>query len=77
MPPLRRAAAVLRSDLLYEVLVLVWVVASPLAIARWVEGFEDPVTWAAFMAGVIGVFVGWLVVAPYQNAKARVRRSGA
>jgi len=77
MPALRRALAFLSSDFLYEVLVLVWVGASPLAIARWVDGFEDPVTWAAFVAGVIGVFVGWLVVAPYQRAKARVRRSGA
>jgi hypothetical protein len=77
MGPLRRARAVLHSDLLYEVLVLVWVAGSPLAIARWVDGFEDPVSWAAFVAGVIGVFVGWLIVAPYQTAKARVRRSDA
>ena len=71
----RRALAVIRSDFVYELLVLVWVAASPLAIARWVDGFEDPVTWAAFVAGVIGVFVGWLVVAPYQTAKARIGRS--
>jgi hypothetical protein len=77
MASLRRALGVLQSDLLYEVLVLVWIVASPLAIARWVDGFEEPVSWAAFVAGVIGVFVGWLIVAPYQNAKARVRRFGA
>jgi hypothetical protein len=77
MDALRRALTLLRSDVLYEVLVLVWVVASPLAIARWVDGFEDPVSWAAFVAGVIGVFVGWLIVAPYQAAKAGVRRSDA
>jgi hypothetical protein len=77
MATIRRAFALLHSDFLYEVLVLVWVVASPLAIARWVDGFEDPVSWAAFVGGVIGVFVGWLVVAPYQTAKARVRSSDA
>jgi purine-cytosine permease-like protein len=55
----------LRSDALYEILVITWIVASPLAIARWVDRFEDPVSWAAFIAGVIGVLVGWLVVAPY------------
>jgi hypothetical protein len=59
----------LRSDVLYELLVIIWIVASPLAIGRWVQGFEDPVGWAAFTAGVIGVLVGWLVVAPYQAAK--------
>ena len=59
----------LRSDMLYELLVIAWIAASPLAIARWVEGFEDPVSWAAFIAGVIGVIVGWLVVAPYQQTK--------
>ena len=57
------------SDTVYELLVITWIVASPLAIARWVEGFEDPVGWAAFIAGVIGVLVGWLVVAPYLRAK--------
>jgi purine-cytosine permease-like protein len=77
MGPLRRARTLLNSDLLYEVLVLIWVALSPLAIARWVDGFEDPVSWAAFVAGVIGVFVGWLIVAPYQTAKARLPRSGA
>ena len=59
----------MRSDVLYEVLVITWIVASPLAISRWVEGFEDPVSWAAFTAGVLGVIVGWLIVAPYQQAK--------
>lgn len=59
----------LASDPLYEVLVITWILASPLAIARWVQGLEDPVTWAAFTAGVIGVLVGWLVVAPYQQGK--------
>jgi hypothetical protein len=58
-----------RSDLVYELLVVIWIVASPLAIARWVADLEDPVTWAAFAAGVIGVLVGWLVVAPQQSAK--------
>jgi hypothetical protein len=61
-----------QSDVLYEVLVIIWIVASPLAIARWVEGFEDPVSWAAFIAGVLGVLVGWLVVAPHQQAKAQL-----
>ena len=60
-----------RSDALYELLVITWIVASPVAIARWVEHFDDPVSWAAFIAGVIGVIVGWLVVAPYQDAKNR------
>jgi hypothetical protein len=64
----------LRSDYLYEVLVITWIVASPLAISRWVEGFEDPVGWAAFVAGVIGVIVGWLVVAPYETARRAQRR---
>jgi hypothetical protein len=58
-----------RSDVFYELLVIAWIVASPLAITRWVERFEDPVGWAAFIAGVLGVVVGWLVVAPYQDAK--------
>jgi hypothetical protein len=59
------------SDTVYELLVIVWVLASPLAIARWVDGFEDPVSWAAFIAGVLGVLVGWLAVAPYELAKRR------
>lgn len=59
----------LRSDALYEILVITWIVASPLAISRWVDRFEDPVSWAAFIAGVIGVFVGWLVVAPYYQQR--------
>jgi len=63
---LRRAR---RSDNVYEALVVVWMLGSPLAIARWVEGMEDPVTWAAFIAGVIGILVGWLAVAPQQLAK--------
>ena len=68
---IRRAV---RSDLVYELLVLVWILASPLAIARWVDGFEDPVGWAAFIAGVIGVIVGWLVVAPYETARRALRQ---
>ncbi len=63
----------LRSDFMYELLVVVWIVASPIAIARWVDGLEDPVTWAAFIAGVVGVIVGWVVVAPQQAAKGLVR----
>lgn len=59
----------LLSKTLFESLVVAWIVASPLAIARWVEGLEDPVTWAAFIGGVIGVLVGWLAVAPHELAK--------
>jgi hypothetical protein len=62
------------SDMVYELLVIAWIAASPLAITRWVEGFEDPVGWAAFIAGVIGVLVGWLAVAPYQLRKRAVAR---
>ena len=62
------------SDMVYELLVIIWIAVSPLAITRWVEGFEDPVGWAAFIAGVIGVLVGWLVVAPYQFRKRAVAR---
>jgi len=61
-----------QSDVLYEVLVIIWIVASPLAIAHWVEGFEEPVSWAAFIAGVLGVLVGWLVVAPQQQGKTQL-----
>lgn len=49
--------------------VVAWIAASPLAIGRWGEGLEHPVTWAAFAAGVIGTLVGWLVVAPCQLAR--------
>jgi hypothetical protein len=59
----------IRSDVFYELLVITWIVASPLAISRWVAGFDDPVTWAAFVAGVLGVLVGYLIVAPYQRTK--------
>jgi len=62
-----------RSNTLFEVLVIAWLVGSPLAIADWVKGLEDPVSWAAFIAGVIGVLVGWLAVAPHEGAK-RARR---
>ena len=62
---------VLGSDPVYELLIITWILASPVAIAHWVQGLEDPVTWAAFAAGVIGVIVGWLVVAPYQQDKRR------
>ena len=66
-----RLKRLLASDPVYELLVITWIVASPVAIARWVQGLEDPVSWAAFAAGVIGVLVGWLVVAPYQQDKRR------
>jgi len=59
------------SDALYEGLVIAWILASPLAIKQWVQGLEDPVSWAAFVAGVIGVIVGWVVVAPYDFARRR------
>jgi hypothetical protein len=62
----------LRSDVVLEVLIIAWIVASPLAIEQWVKGLDDEVTWAAFVAGVIGVLVGWLAVAPHELAK-RVR----
>jgi hypothetical protein len=62
----------LRSHVAFELLVIAWIVASPLAIERWVKGLDDEVTWAAFVAGVIGVLVGWLAVAPHELAR-RVR----
>jgi hypothetical protein len=51
-----------RKGVLLEALAVIWIVASPLAISSWVEGFEDPVGWAAFIAGVLGVLVGWLAI---------------
>jgi hypothetical protein len=63
----------LRSNTVFESLVIAWIVASPLAIARWVEGLQDPVTWAAFIGGVIGVLVGWLAVAPHEFSKRAAR----
>jgi hypothetical protein len=63
----------LRSNTVFELLVIAWIVASPLAIAQWVQGLEDPVTWAAFIGGVIGVLVGWLAVAPHELAKRTTR----
>ena len=71
---LRWMKRAIESDMVYELLVIAWIAASPLAITRWVEGFDDPVGWAAFIAGVIGVLVGWLVVAPYQLRKRTVAR---
>jgi hypothetical protein len=59
----------LGSGVVFELLVIAWIVASPLAIADWVRGLEDPTSWAAFIAGVIGVLVGWLAVAPHEQAK--------
>jgi len=63
------------SDGLYELLVIIWIGASPAVIARWVDGFQDPTSWAAFIAGVVGVLVGWLIVAPQQQSKQRSARS--
>jgi len=63
------------SDGLYELLVIIWIGASPAVIARWVDGFQDPTSWAAFIAGVVGVLVGWLIVAPQQHSKRRSARS--
>jgi uncharacterized membrane protein HdeD (DUF308 family) len=59
------------SDAAFELMVIVWIMASPIAIAKWVSGFEDPVSWAAFISGVLGVLVGWIVIAPYESAKRR------
>jgi purine-cytosine permease-like protein len=69
---LKRAAA---SDGLYELLVIIWIAASPAVIARWVEGFQDPTSWAAFIAGVVGVLMGWLIVAPQQQSKQKDPRA--
>jgi hypothetical protein len=72
-PGMEWLSRALRSNTVFELLVIAWIVASPLAIARWVEGLEDPITWAAFIAGVIGVLVGWLAVAPHEFAKRAAR----
>jgi uncharacterized membrane protein HdeD (DUF308 family) len=61
-----RVRRVLESDDLYELMIMVWIVAGPLAIAGWVQQLPEPAAWAAFISGVIGVLVGWLVVAPYR-----------
>jgi len=58
-------------DAAFELMVIVWIMASPIAIAHWVSGFEDPSSWAAFIAGVLGVLVGWIVIAPYDFARRR------
>jgi hypothetical protein len=58
-------------DFVYELMVIVWIAASPLAISQWVARLDDPTSWAAFTGGVIGVLVGWLIVAPHQAAKHR------
>jgi membrane protein YdbS with pleckstrin-like domain len=68
---MQRVKRILTSDAVYEGLVVAWILASPLAIKDWVQGLEDPITWAAFIAGVIGVIVGWLVVAPHDFAQRR------
>jgi hypothetical protein len=70
-----RIRQVFGSDDVYELMIVSWVAASPFAIARWVADFPEPVPWAAFIAGVIGLFVGWLVVAPHhldKRARARI-----
>jgi hypothetical protein len=67
---LRRA---LHSDDLYEFLIVLWMAASPFAIARWVSEFPDRVEWAAFIGGVIGVLVGWLVIGPYYFGRGRAQ----
>lgn len=74
-PASRRIQQVL--DGAYEAMVIVWIVLSPIAIARWTLGFEDQPTWAAFTAGVLGVVVGWLVVAPQQQRKREAARRAA
>ena len=61
----------------YELMVIVWIVASPIAIARWTARFDDQPTWAAFTAGVLGVVVGWLIVAPQQQRKREAARRNA
>ena len=66
---LDRIGQTLGSDDLYELMIMVWIVTGPLAISRWVHGLPEPSAWAAFIAGVIGVLVGWLVVAPYQSRR--------
>ena len=61
----RVRSLLLESDDLYELMIMVWIIAGPLAIARLVDGLPEPAAWAAFIAGVIGVLVGWLAVRPY------------
>ena len=63
---LGRVTRLLGSDDAYELMLLVWVFTGPLAIARWVDGLPEPAAWAGFIAGVIGILLGWLVVAPYR-----------
>ena len=65
--PLRLAALrnLLASDELVRLMIVVWLVTGPLAISRWVDGLPHAAGWAAFIAGTIGVLVGWLAVAPY------------
>jgi hypothetical protein len=70
---LARVRRLLESDDLYELMIMVWIVAGPLAIARLVVGLPEPAAWAAFISGVIGVLVGWLALAPHH---ARRRRDG-
>ena len=53
----------------YEAMVILWILLSPIAIVRWTSRFEDHATWAAFAAGLFGVILGWLVVAPQQERK--------
>jgi hypothetical protein len=69
---LARVKRVLESDDLYELMIMVWIVAGPLAIARLVVDLPEPAAWAGFICGGIGVLVGWLAVAPHH-----ARRSGS
>jgi hypothetical protein len=64
-----RVRSVLESDDSYELMLMVWIVTGPLAISRWVDGLPHAAAWSAFIAGVIGVLVGWLVVAPHHSRK--------
>ena len=56
---------VLESDDVVRLMIVVWLITGPLAISRWVDGLPHAAGWAAFIAGGIGVLVGWLALAPY------------
>jgi hypothetical protein len=72
---LARVKTLLESDDLYELMIMVWIVAGPLAIARLVVDLPEPAAWAGFICGVIGVLVGWLAVAPYHARQSSSRGS--